>query len=130
MENYRHHHHGHIGNSYSIDLPASAVSVKHAERRARARPSFRRIMLRIISLVIGASILGVLAHTTYVWFATRKGVLMLANSVTLPSWPAEMDLTLTWVMLATAALIVLLQILALGTLVERSAGSNATRANN
>jgi hypothetical protein len=119
MENYRHHHHGHVENSYSIDIPASAAQVKHAERRARTRPSFRRIILRIISLAVGASVLAVLAHATYVWFATRNGVLMLANGVTMPSWPAEMDLKPTWIMLATAAFAVLVQILALLTLVGK-----------
>jgi hypothetical protein len=128
MENYRHHHHhhSHVENSYSIEIPAPAAQVKHAERRARARPSFRRIALRIISLAVGASILAVLAHATYVWFATRNGQLMLANGVTLRSWPAEMDLKPTWIMLAAAALAVLMQILALLTLVGKASRQQRT----
>lgn len=117
MESFRYHHHPHDDNQFSIELPPSHEQVKQAERNARGRPSFLRIIVRVITLAVGASILGVLAVSVAVWYSTRHDVLTQPGKLAQPGWPSSMDLKPTYALLAASGIAIAVQLLALFTLV-------------
>lgn len=90
---------------------------QNAQKRALARPNFLRTITRVITLAVGASVLGALAHAAAVWYSTRNDILAQPHGVRMRGWPAQMDLTPTWVMLAAAVMAIVVQIIALLTLV-------------
>jgi hypothetical protein len=94
--------------------------VRNAKQRALvlARPNVLRVIVRIITLAVGASVLGVLAHAAAVWYTTRNDVLMQPHGIRMRGWPAQMDMIPTWLMLAVAAIAILVQVVALLTLIR------------
>jgi hypothetical protein len=117
MEAFRHKHHPHVDNQFSIELPPSHDQVKQAERKARAKPSFTRIIVRAIALAVGASVLGVLAVSIGVWYSTRHTVLEQPGRLPQAGWPDTMELKPTYLLLAAAGIAVIVQIVSLLTLV-------------
>ncbi|KIW70961.1 hypothetical protein PV04_03188 [Phialophora macrospora] len=117
MESLRHHQVPNADTSYPMDLAPAHQQVKQEERKARARPSLPRIVIRTLTLVVGASILSVLANAVAVWYTTRHTVLSQPGKLPQPGWPSTMDLKPTWLMLAAATIAVIVQIVAFFTLV-------------
>jgi hypothetical protein len=117
MESLRHHHGPHVDNTFAIDLPPSHQQVKQEERKARARPSLLRIIIRTFTLAVGASILAVLAQSVAVWYMTRHTILSQPGKLPQPGWPSTMDLKPTYLMLAAAGIAVIIQLVAFFTLV-------------
>lgn len=95
----------------------SYEQVQNSKKKALARPNHLRVIIRLITLAVGASIVGVLAHAAAVWYTTRYDILMQPHGVLMRGWPAQMSLIPTWVMLAAAAIAIIVQIVALLTLV-------------
>lgn len=120
MEPYRHHsHHGHHhdGPAVSFNIGPTYEQIRRAKRQALAKPNFVRIMVRITTLALGAAILGVLAQASIIWYTTRYDVLSQPDGFRMPGWPNQMSLTPTWLMLAAALVGVIVQVVALLTLV-------------
>ncbi|OCT50635.1 hypothetical protein CLCR_07464 [Cladophialophora carrionii] len=117
MESLRHHYKPHVDNTFAIDLPPSHQQVKQEERKARARPSLLRVIIRVITLGVSASNLAVLALSVAVWYSTRNTVLSQPGKLPQPGWPATMDMKPTWLMLAASVVAVLIHFFALCTLV-------------
>lgn len=129
MEAFRHHNHHHgADQSFSVEFGPTYDQVRNAKRKARARPSKVRIMIRGITLIVGASILGVLAHSAAVWYTTRNDILEQPDGFRMPGWPAQMDLLPTWVMLGAATIAIIIQIISLLTLVGNVSSSSASQS--
>jgi hypothetical protein len=90
--------------------------VRSLQRKARVTPQPFRVVIRLIALAIAASVVGVLAHASTVWFTTRYVVQQQPNGFRQRAWPAHMDLWPTWVMLGAAVIAILIQIVSLMTL--------------
>src|ERR1700754_4860999 len=98
MEPLRHHHgrsHSHSGHSHgpsvTVNYGPSKEQIHHAKRKELARPNFRRTLIRLITLAVGISIVGVLAQATAVWYTTRHDVLRQPNGFRMPGWPEGMN---------------------------------------
>jgi hypothetical protein len=85
--------------------------------KALARPNYIRVTIRLLTFIIGASIIGVLAHSAAVWYSTRNAILKQPHGFRMRAWPARMNLTPTWVMLAVAVVAIFVQIIALLSLI-------------
>lgn len=106
-------------NSVGQRVAAKFEVVDSAKRKALARPNRLRIIIRLITLVIGASISAVLIHTTLFWYTTRWDILRQSQVYRMRGWPAQMDLTPTLVMLSVAVAAIVVQVVALLTLVGK-----------
>lgn len=118
MEPLRHHHprsHSH-GPTVTVNYGPSKEQIKHAKRKALARPNVRRTLIRLFTLAVGISIVAVLGQATAGWYMTRNDVLSQPSGLRMPGWPQGMNLTPTYVMLSVAAVAILVQILAALTL--------------
>jgi hypothetical protein len=85
--------------------------------KALARPNYVRVTIRLLTFIIDASIVGVLAHSAAVWYSTRNAILKQPHGFRMRAWPARMDLVPTWVMLAVGAIAIFVQIIALLSLI-------------
>ena len=130
MEAFRHHSGPHPENQFSIEVPPSHPQVKQAERKAKAKPNILRIIIRLITLVIGLAEVGVLAAAVAVWYITRNRVLSQPGKLPQPGWPAKMDLKPTYVLLSAAIIAVIVQILALFSLVGPVSFGSHSAANH
>jgi hypothetical protein len=117
MEHFRTQYAPHATNQFNIDLPPSAYQVKSSAKRARAKPSAPRVIIRLITLAIGACVLSVLAYSTAVWYSTRHKVTEQPGRLPQAAWPDRMTLKPTYVLLAASIIGVGVQLVALFTLV-------------
>lgn len=119
MEPLRHHpgqsHHD-PGPSVSVEYGPTYKEAHQARRKERAAPHTVRVVIRLLALVVAASIIGVLAHATGVWFTTRDVVQQRPNGIRQRAWPLHIDLWPTWVMLGAAIIAIFIQIVSLLTL--------------
>ncbi|OAP54955.1 hypothetical protein AYL99_10655 [Fonsecaea erecta] len=106
------------GQSHFASVSTSYDQVRNAKKTALARLNRLRVVVRLITLTVGASIVGVLAHAAVVWYTTRDDVLMQPHGIRMRGWPAQMDLVPTWIMLAVAVIAIVVQIFALLTLLR------------
>ncbi|KIX97719.1 uncharacterized protein Z520_06497 [Fonsecaea multimorphosa CBS 102226] len=106
------------GQSPHLRVDTSYEQVRNAKRKALTRPNRLRVIVRLITLTVGASIVGVLAHAAFVWYSTRNYILMQPHGIRMRGWPAQMDLIPTWIMLAVAVIAIVVQIVALLTLLR------------
>lgn len=117
MEPLRHLHlPAQIRNAGSRNFSNNETALgQNGKRKARAAPNAFRVVVRVISLAVAASIIGVLAHASVVWFTTRNVVQQQPNGVRQRAWPNHIDVWPTWVMLGAAVIAVVVQILSLLT---------------
>ncbi|OQU96079.1 hypothetical protein CLAIMM_02215 isoform 2 [Cladophialophora immunda] len=106
------------GQSPHAGVGASHELERSAKKRALARPNLLRVVIRLITLTVGASIVGVLAHAAVVWYTTRNDILMQPHGIRMRGWPAQMNLIPTWIMLSVAVIAMVVQIIALLTLLR------------
>lgn len=104
------------GPSVSIEYGPTYNGVCNAQHKAQAVPHSVRVVIRFISLTAAASIIGILAHASTVWFATRNVVQQQLTGIRQRAWPAHIDLWPTWVMLGAAVIAVFIQTVSLLTL--------------
>lgn len=96
--------------------PSTTPFVANSRRRRQAIPHSIRVGIRIFALATSAAIVGVLTHSSAVWFSTRYVVQQQPDGSRQRAWPAHMELWPTWVMLGAAVIAILVQMLAFLTL--------------
>jgi hypothetical protein len=92
--------------------PEQARTSRH---KAIAIPNSFRISVRVLSLGVAASIVGILLHAVAIWVTTKNVVQQQPNGTRQRAWPNHIDLWPTRVMLLAVAFAVVVQTLSLLT---------------
>ena len=114
-----HHHNNHHNPSVTVQYCPSPAEIKGKSKKALARPSIPRVIIRLAALAIsvsalaiGVSALAVLAQSVIVWFATHDTIVTQPQGLRMRAWPDRLEMAPTYVMLGAALISVVVQILA------------------